>query len=129
MEGHLTMKKHTTTNQNTVSVMGGGCVMRFDLGGMCGWDDFTSFGAVNEATKIKKIYQIVVLGGRRTTILHSNQPKIYGHYGGGIIRDALPDGEVRGVQSHQFQGDRVGRRLKMEIKQFALCTPFCVHCQ
>ena len=51
MEGHLTMKKHTTTNHCTVLVMGGGCVTRFDLGGMCGGDNFTSFGATNEATK------------------------------------------------------------------------------
>ena len=31
--------------------MGGGCVTRFDLGGTCGGDDFTSYGAANEATK------------------------------------------------------------------------------
>ena len=54
MEGHLTIKKHTTTNHSTVSVMGGGCVTRFDLGGTCGGDDFTSFGAANEATKNKE---------------------------------------------------------------------------
>jgi len=41
--------------------------------------------------KTKKINQIVVLGGSRTTILHNNQPKICRHDGGGIIRDALPD--------------------------------------
>ena len=51
VEVHLTMKKHTTTNQSTVSVMGGGCVTRFDLGRTCGGDDFTSFGAANESTK------------------------------------------------------------------------------
>ena len=45
------MKKHTTTNQSTVSVMGGGCVTIFDLGGTCEGDNFTSFGAANEATK------------------------------------------------------------------------------
>ena len=69
VEGHLTMKKHTTTNQSTVLVMGGGCVTRFDLGGMCVGDDFTSFGAANEATKAKKINQIVVLAaaGQRFT--------------------------------------------------------------
>ena len=50
------MKKHTTTNQSTVLVMGvgGGCVTRFDLGGTCGGDDFTSFGAANEATKKRR---------------------------------------------------------------------------
>ena len=32
VEGHLTMKKHTTTNQKTVLVMGGGFMTRFDLG-------------------------------------------------------------------------------------------------
>jgi hypothetical protein len=51
VEGHLTMKKHTTTNQSTVSVMGGGCVTRFDLIGTCGGDDLTSFEAANEATE------------------------------------------------------------------------------
>ena len=116
MEGHLTMKKHTTTNHSTVVVMGGGCVTRFDLGGTGGGDDFTSFGAANEATKTQKINQIVVLGGSWTTILHNNQPKICRHDGGGIIRDALPEGEVRGARSHRFRGDRVGRRLKNEIK-------------
>ena len=45
------MKKHTTTNHSTVSVMGGGCVTRFDLGGTCGGDDFTSFGAANRGNK------------------------------------------------------------------------------
>ncbi len=94
------MKKHTTTNHSTVSVMGGGCVTRFDLGGICGGDDFTSFGATNEATKTKKINQIAVLGGSRTTILHNNQPKICRHDGGGIIQDARLDGEVRGARSH-----------------------------
>ena len=34
--------------------MGGGCVTIFDLGGMCGGDNFTSFGAANEATKNKE---------------------------------------------------------------------------
>ena len=66
--------------------------------------------------KTKKINQIVVLGGSRTMILHNNQPKMCRHDGGGIIRDALPDGEVRGARSHRFWGDRVGRRLKNEIK-------------
>ena len=45
------MKKYTTTNQSTVSVMGGGCVTRFDLSGTCGGGNFTSFGAANEVTK------------------------------------------------------------------------------
>jgi hypothetical protein len=34
-----------------MSVMGGGCKVRFDLDRMCGGDDFTSFGAANESTK------------------------------------------------------------------------------
>ena len=66
--------------------------------------------------KTKKINQIVGLGGSWTMILHNNQPKMCRHDGGGIIRDALPDGEVRGARSHRFWGDRVGRRLKNEIK-------------
>jgi len=45
------MKKHTTNNHSTVSVMRGDCVTRFDLSGTCEGDDFTSFGAANEATK------------------------------------------------------------------------------
>jgi len=91
-------------------------VTRFDLGGTCGGDDFTSFGAANEATKTQKINQIVVLGGSWTTILHNNQPKIYRHHGGGTIQDVRPDGEVRRARLHRFPGDRVGRRLKNEIK-------------
>ncbi len=63
-------------------------------------DNFTVFGAANDATKIKKINQIVVLGGRRTTILHNNQPKTCKHDGGGIIQDARLDGEVREAQLH-----------------------------
>jgi hypothetical protein len=66
--------------------------------------------------KIKKINQIVVLGGRRTTILHNNYPKTCMPNGGGIIKDAQPDRDVRGARSHQFQGDQVWRRLKNEIK-------------
>ncbi len=116
MEGHLTMKKHTTTNQSTVSVMGGGCVTRFDLIGMCGGDDFMSFGRQMRQQQTKKINQIVVLGGSRTTILYNNQPKIYRNKGGWIIKDARPDGEVRGARLHQFWGNQVGRRLKNELK-------------
>ena len=74
------------------------------------------FGVANDVTKNKKINQIVVLGGRRTTILHDNQPKTCMHDGVGIIRDAQPDGDVRGAHSHQFWGDQIGRRLKNEIK-------------
>jgi len=66
--------------------------------------------------KNKKINQIVVIGGRRTTILHNNQPKLCMHDRGGIIRDTQPDGEVRGARSHRFWGDQVGRRIKNEIK-------------
>ena len=66
--------------------------------------------------KTKKINQIVVLGGRRTTILHNNQPKTCRYDGGGIKQDARLDGDVRGARSHRFWGDRVGRRLKNELK-------------
>ncbi len=74
--------------------------------------------------KNKKINQIVVLDGSRTTILHNNQPKIYRHDGGGIIQDARPEGEVRGARSHQFWGNRVGRMLKNEIKQMSALINF-----
>ncbi len=53
------MKRHTTTNQKTVSVMGGGIMMRWCLGRIYyRGDDFPSFGAVNNATKNKKIKMI-----------------------------------------------------------------------
>jgi hypothetical protein len=60
VEGHLTMKKYTTTNQSTVSVMGGGCVTRFDLDGTCGGDDIfverqvgrSPFGTKKRSTEI-----------------------------------------------------------------------------
>ena len=89
---------------------------RFDLGGTCGGDDFTSFGAANEATKNEENKSDRGLGGSRTTIFHNNQPKICRNDGGEIIKDARPDGEVRGARSHRFRGDRGGRRLKNEIK-------------
>ena len=54
MDGHLLVKRHTTINQITVSVIGGGVVTRCDRGRMCGGDYFTSFGAVNEGGKIKQ---------------------------------------------------------------------------
>ncbi len=51
VDGHQTMKRHMTTNQKTVSVMGGGVMTRCDHGGTYGGEDFMSFGAVNNATK------------------------------------------------------------------------------
>ena len=51
MDGHLLVKRHTTINQITVSVIGGGVVTRYDHGGMCGGDYFMLFGAVNEGGK------------------------------------------------------------------------------
>jgi hypothetical protein len=51
MDGHLLVKRNETTSQITVSVIGGGFVMRCDRGGMCGGGYFTSFGAMNEGTK------------------------------------------------------------------------------
>ncbi len=79
-------------------------------------DGFMAFGVANMRQKIKKINQIVVLGGRRMTILHNNQPKTCMPNGGGIIKDAQPEGDVRGARSHRFRGNQVGRRLKNEIK-------------
>jgi hypothetical protein len=35
VDGHLLIKRHTTTNQITVSVIGGGFVTRCDRGSMC----------------------------------------------------------------------------------------------
>ena len=62
VDGHQMMKRHMTTNQKTVSVMGGGIMTRWDHGGTYRGDDFPSFGAVNDATKIKKIKMIMALG-------------------------------------------------------------------
>ena len=46
------MKTHTTTNQKTVLVMRGGAMMpRCNDSGTHGGDEFTSYGAANEATK------------------------------------------------------------------------------
>ncbi len=33
-----------------------------------------------------------------------------------IIQDGRPDEDVRGARSHRFRGDRVGRKLKNELK-------------
>ena len=57
------MKKYTTTNQSTVSVMGGGCVTRFDLDGTCEGDDIfvekqvgrSPFGTKKRSTEIKSM--------------------------------------------------------------------------
>ncbi len=51
VDGHQMMKRHTTTNQKTVSVMGGGIMTNWDRGGTYRGDDFPSFGAANNATK------------------------------------------------------------------------------
>ena len=45
------MKKHTTPNEKTVSVMMGDVMMRCKHGGTYGGDDFTLFGAANEAKR------------------------------------------------------------------------------
>jgi hypothetical protein len=107
MEGHLTMKRHTTTNQSTVSVMGGGVITRCDHGRTYGVTISRCLGRQMMRQKIKKIHQIVVLGGRRTTIYTTinQKQKTCRHVGGGIIQDAQPDGEVREVRSHRFWGD------------------------
>ncbi len=51
VDGHQMMKRHTTTNQKTVSVMGGSIMTNWDLGGTYRGDDFPLFGAANNATK------------------------------------------------------------------------------
>ena len=116
VHGHQKTKRHTTTNRKTVSVMGGSVITRWDRGGTYGVTISRRLGWRMMRQKIKKINQIVVFGGRRTTILHNNQPKPCMPDGGGIIKDAQPDGYVRGARSHRFRGDQVGRRLKNEIK-------------
>jgi hypothetical protein len=91
-------------------------ITRWDRGGTYGVTISRRLGWRMMRQKIKKINQIVVFGGRRTAILHNNQPKTCIPDGGGIIKDAQPDGYVRGARSHRFRGDQVGRRLKNEIK-------------
>ena len=109
--------KETHNNQPKYSVSDGGRLCDEIRPWRNVWREWiTSFGVANEATKNKEIYQIVILGGRRTTVLHNNQPKICRNDGGGIIKDALSGGEVRGARLHQLRGDWVGRRLKNELK-------------
>ena len=74
--------------------------MRCNCSGTYGVTISLCLGRQMMRQKIKKINQIVVLGGRRTTILHNNQPKTCKHDGGGIIQDARLDGEVREAQLH-----------------------------
>ena len=111
------MKRHTTTNRGSV-------ITRWDRGGTYGVTILRRLGWRMMQQKIKKINQIVVIGGRRTTILHNNQPKTCMPDGGGIIKDAQPDGYVRGARSHRYRGDQVGRRLKNEIKQMSVLINF-----
>jgi hypothetical protein len=94
------MKRHTTTNQSTVSAMGGGVRTRCDHGGTYGLMISRCLGRQMMRQKIKKINQILVLGGRRMTILHNNQPKTCSHDGGAIIQNARSDGEVREARLH-----------------------------
>ncbi len=54
IDGHQTMKRHTTIYQKTVFMMGGGVLTRQECSGMYVGDDFTSFGVANEATKDKE---------------------------------------------------------------------------
>ncbi len=54
VDGHLSMKRHTTTNQSTVSMMGGDCVMRFDCGGTCGGAIYVVWGGEWGNKKFKK---------------------------------------------------------------------------
>ena len=100
VHGHQKLKRHTTTNQMTVSVMGGGVIRRCDCGKTYGAIISRRLGRRMMRQKYKKINQIVVLGGRRMTILHNNQPKTCMHDGVGVIRDVQPDGDMRGVQLH-----------------------------
>ena len=68
--------------------------------------------------KIEKIKLIVALGDRWTT--NSTQQPTKNMQARQRVTywtlDARPDGEVRGARSHRFWGDRVGRRVKNELK-------------
>ncbi len=88
------MKKHTTTNQSTVPVMGGSCVARFDLGRTCGGDNFTSFGAANEATTNEENKSDRGLRRQPDNDFTQQPTKNIQE------QDTRPDGEVRGAQSH-----------------------------
>ena len=94
VHGHQKTKRHTTTNRKTVSAMGGGC----DRGGSYGVTISRHLERRMMRQKSKKINQIMVIGGRRTTILLNNQPKTCMHDGGGIIRGAQGEGTVRGAR-------------------------------
>jgi hypothetical protein len=56
--------------------------------------------------KIKKIKMIMALGSRHTTNSTQQAEKTEG----GIMQDARPDGDMRGVPLHQFWGNQVERR-------------------
>jgi hypothetical protein len=66
VDGHQMMKRHTTTNQKTVSVMGGGIMTNWDRGGTYRGDNFPSLVRRIMRQKIKRIKMIVALGSRQT---------------------------------------------------------------
>jgi hypothetical protein len=89
---------------------------RCDDSGTHGGDEFTSYGAANEATKNRENKTDRGLRGPLDNKFDTTTNQKHAGTTIGDILDARPDGDVRGARSHQFWGDRVGRRLKNELK-------------
>jgi hypothetical protein len=56
----------------------------------------------------------MALDDPQKTNQHSNQSKTQRRNGADIGKDAQPDGDVRGAQLNQFQGNQVGGLYKIK---------------
>ena len=57
---------------------------------------------------------VIVFRGDQRQETYNNQLKKCGHDGRGVGKDAQPEGDLRGVRSDQFWGDRVENMEKIE---------------
>ncbi len=91
--------RHTSINQNTVLVMGGGVKMRLDHGGAYGEMVSCHLGQWLRWQKITKMKLNVVFRGDWQQTTHNNQLKTHGSNGGGAGKVAQPDGMIRLIAS------------------------------
>ncbi len=66
----------------------------------------------------------MVFGGNRRQKTNNNQLKTRWRINGGVGKDMQSDGDVKGVRSYRFWGDRVGNMVKNKIKSMSLLFNF-----
>jgi len=89
---------------------------RCDDSGTHGGDEFTSYGAANEVTKNRENKTDRGIRGPLDDEFNTTTNQKHAGATEVDILDARSDGDVRGARSHRFWGDRVGRRVKNELK-------------